>query len=490
MNNKKLTRSAIAWILVLLSVFSVYSCSENVGGEKKKESETISGEETPQLKNYGGSEFRILSFVDRYGGYYFYDGSDIDAREETGDNVNDAVYMRNRTIEERYNIKIERIESEDPVGLAQKTIAADTDEYDAMFPPLRRGMRELPQNGYLVDLKSIPYLDLSKPWYDQSANEQLSVGGKLYGVIGDFTVMDKNDTNMQLFNKKIVNDLNLESPYDLVNQGKWTADKMIELNKVATIDLDGDGKMGPSDQYGNGGADWDLYGTMVSMGFQIIKKDKDDLPEYVGLDETGVNVFLKLMSLFGDKTHYIRAGDYAGKYPGDSVWWDFMNVNFMENRILFYVGDMGGVKEFRGMDADFGIIPFPKYDENQAGYHSPVSEASMLTVPVTAPDLEKVSVIMDALYAESKNTLIPAYYEVQLKTKLSRDEESAAMLDYIFSARRYDFVLIYNWGGADGEIRNLMLTNNLNIVSKLEKIAPKIKADMEKAVESILSNNQ
>jgi hypothetical protein len=266
-------------------------------------------------------------------------------------------------------------------------------------------------------------------------------------------------------------------------------DKMIEMSKLANKDLDGDGTMGPFDQYGYGGSDWDLYGVMVSTGFQLITKDETDLPAYVGIDETGVNMFLKLMSLFGDKTQCLRAGDYTNLYPGNTIWWDFMDVNFVQSRMMFYNKNMGDVKGFRGIEADFGILPFPKFDETQTEYYSPISEASALTVPVTAPDLEKVGIITDALCAESKYTLIPAYYDIQLKTKFSRDDESSKMLDFIFAARKYDFVLIYNWGNADAAMRDLMLNNKTDIVSALEKIEPKIKSDMEKAVSGFLENN-
>ena len=32
-----------------------------------------------------------------------------------------------------------------------------------------------------MELHNVPYMDLSKPWYDQNANEQLSIEGKLFG---------------------------------------------------------------------------------------------------------------------------------------------------------------------------------------------------------------------------------------------------------------------------------------------------------------------
>ena len=46
--------------------------------------------------------------------------------------------------------------------------------------------------------------------------------------------------------------------------------------------------------------------------------------------------------------------------------------------------------------------------------------------------------VMDTLGAESKNELTPAYYDVTLIGKVSRDAESAASLDIIIDTIRYD----------------------------------------------------
>ena len=119
---------------------------------------------------------------------------------------------------------------------------------------------------------------------------------------------------------------------------------------------------------------------------------------------------------------------------------------YQSDKALFYYGELHAVATMRDMNSDFGIMPMPKYDEAQAGYHHCVNPdvAATYVIPKDNLDYEKTGYIMDALGAESKNELTPAYYDislrgkVNLKGKVSRDEESTQSLDIIISSIKYD----------------------------------------------------
>jgi hypothetical protein len=70
--------------------------------------------------------------------------------------------------------------------------------------------------------------------------------------------------------------------------------------------------------------------------------------------------------------------------------------------------------------------------------------ASAMAIPSYNKNLEMTGKIIETLSAESHKQLVPAYYEVALKIKYSRDEESVRMLDLIFEGVVYDFGLLYN----------------------------------------------
>ena len=79
------------------------------------------------------------------------------------------------------------------------------------------------------------------------------------------------------------------------------------------------------------------------------------------------------------------------------------------------------VTNMRAGEADFGIIPTPKYEESQDAYYSMVSQhtTGLLSVPITltGDKLSEVGMVLEALAAESHYTLIPEYIETSLKIK-------------------------------------------------------------------------
>ena len=109
-----------------------------------------------------------------------------------------------------------------------------------------------------------------------------------------------------------------------------------------------------------------------------------------------------------------------------------VKVTFREGRALFYATPMTNVVGFRDMEDDFGILPYPKLDAEQENYYSTAMDNfSFLLMPVDVKNVENAGLITEALAAESYRTVIPAFYDTVLKTKVSRDDDSAEMLDIV-----------------------------------------------------------
>ena len=102
----------------------------------------------------------------------------------------------------------------------------------------------------------------------------------------------------------------------------------------------------------------------------------------------------------------------------------------------------------RDMNDDYGFLPVPKYDETCEKYYTMVGAGNhMPCIPKTTSDPERTSIILEALAAEGYRTVIPAYYEVALQRKYTRDTESADMLDIIKDGRVFD-IGYYFLGGS------------------------------------------
>ncbi len=491
----------IALLLLTGTLFisSLYSCASAADNGKDNTTAaadvTTVPEESTRIptglpdSDYEGYEYRILCNGPEYNVHWY--AKDIDTEEENGDVINDAVYIRNRAVEELYNVKITGLPQKDPAGIASKSITAADDMFDLVSGSLSANALALAQRGMVVDLFEVNFIDLEKPWYDQLAIKELSIGGRLFAVISDLTIMDKDATWIIMFNKNMVQNFNLDDPYELVDSGSWTLEKMYSMMESASGDINGDGVYDDTDRYGlitqvnaNG------IGFLNGAGEYIAQKDADDLPYISMYNERSVNVMDIILKIQADPIFTIRAEDWFKKYPNDTVWNGMQLVVFNTDRGLFYYAGMNRVSLLRDMQTDFGILPTPKYETTQEAYHVMVEAwcTNSSAIPITATDLERTAVILESLTAESYYTLRPAYYDVALKTKYARDEESGRMLDIIFSSRCYDIGYVYGWGALNTLPNTLYSSKSTDFSSQFAKAEKNALKALDKTVEQYRLN--
>jgi len=437
--------------------------------------------DVPDDKDYGGYEFNIIANDKAWNEHWY--SRDIYVESENGDTIDDAVYYRNRAIEEKYNITIKGIFSANQLGDSRKSIKAGDNTYDVLSIPLQGSTSALAQEGMLLDLKKVPYIDLEKPWWDQRANRQLSIGNKLLYSISDLLIIDKDALFIFLFSKDIIREQGFEDPYQLVRDGKWTVDKMWDMAKAVTQDLNGDGVMDDSDKYGLITQTHTIHGNVVGCGHFIITKDNDDIPVLNIADPVIFASFEKWINIMNDRVNTIVAQDWQNKYTGYAIWDQQLDM-LIEKRALWLYTGMNRVTMLREAECNFGILPDPKHDESQSEYHNAVYAGctTAVSIPITAPDVERTGMILEALTAESYYTLRPAYYDISLKSKLMRDDESGEMLDLIFATRCYDLGQVYNWGGVFDMFADLAYKKSTDFISAYEKIMPRVEKDMQKAL--------
>lgn len=451
--------------------------------------EVVETEETKLLpdlpdKDFGGYEFSILT-KGNFSGHWF--SQDAYAEELTGEPINDAVYNRNAAVGEKYNFTVVEMtgSSDDPSALAKQAIQAGDDVYDLL---LIGGTvtGNMATSGLLMDLTQIPYMDLSKPWYDQSANASLSIGGKLHLTAGDLNIMDNKATWALLFNKKLAEDLALGDLYGMVLDGSWTLDVLEGFLTLASTDLNGDGVHDEFDQWGMQGEGFNTAAFILASGERFFDKDENDIPYITAQSEKFFDAFEKANAINGNFDVCMFVSNFTSKYS--DVWSDCMDVAFTEGRVLFTCVGLNRVTLFREMETDFGILPLPKYDKEQEHYHDLVSlwSANMISVPKSLSDQERTGIIIEALSAESMYTLTPAFYDVVLKTKAARDEDSAAMLDLIFEARAFELGNLYGWGGLLDLPGSLSATGKTDLASSLKSILSSTESAMQKTIDALM----
>ncbi|MCL2095542.1 MAG: extracellular solute-binding protein [Oscillospiraceae bacterium] len=454
--------------------------SVNQDGENPSVGEARIEPELPE-KDFENYTFTFFAHQIDYPGDWVGDSDprEIVAEEENADPINDAVYIRNRKIEAEYNINIEMIARPDDVGILRRAVGSGDSTYDAAVI-FNNNIPGVVTNNLLVNIDNLPFVDIDKPWWDPAVKE-MSIANQNYLLGGDLLILDNEATNGLLFNKDLMADFGIELPYNLVKSGKWTMDAMHDMIKGAEADLNGDGTMGPEDRWGFVVGIDVLHALLVSGGGLLAEKDENDVPYMTFTNPKNLLILDKTMELLYNPEYVVNI--HTREEYGD------YHSMFEDGRVLFLWMRMRVVESLRGMEGNFGIIPMPKFDENQENYHSVVNPYTgvLLGVPKSAEDLERVSIVLEALSAESRYTLQPAYYDVTLQRKHMRDEESSEMLDIIFNSRVYDIGGVYSFGGVWRDFIELSRNNNRNIISFYEGRLARMERDIERIVETFMS---
>lgn len=470
-------------------MLSAFSCGS--GGEGKDSStsapdstgeETTAPEETDGLpeKDMDKFELKIVHFD---GNWLSWALTKLDAESETGDRLNDAIYKRNRNMEERFNCEINVTGKETiTAGDIQSEIMAGDSNYDVwfMYDNWTLGAVE-----YLLPWEELPYINLDREWWNPSATEVFNLEGKTYAAAGNYSLSVLSRASGFAFNKDIYKKMNRsENIYDLAREGKWTIDVMYDTAKNAYIDLDGDNSMNENDQYGISGSWKETFWRFLSgSDVRFISKDSNSDPVFdLQKNEAAINKMLKIFDLFTEKGIYYnpQTKDVHSVQDSEEI--------FADGRLLFKTVNLFDLEALRTCDIDIGILPCPKYDENQENYYAPSFGAEISVLLKTLPEerKENVGMLLEALAYDTNANILPEYKEVLLKTKLARDNESEEMIDIIINSISFDFG-INAWQNEVGVpiVQRIYVKNDPNVASTLAKMQKSVDAQIKKLVEKL-----
>ena len=479
-------------LAILMTAPSVISCSDNGTNEEAADEiassaptaseETVPEETEPTIYDdvptgsYDGHNFHMLNVSSNYA-YVL-----LTAEELIGETINDAVFNRNAVVGDKLNVTFseEIVGWGDVAGVINNMVAADDPTYDIVFDEVQASIK-YPSNGQVIDLYSLEELDLTKPWWDAGSVETLSVGDSLYMVNGDLHLMYGESAWVLFFNQNMLAQYNLESPYTIIKEGRWTFDKMYEMVTGVTLDLNGDGTLNSDDQFGLAThSDFSLV-LLTSAGEGLLYKNEDNIPEWADLPEKVHDISQKTHNQFFDLNYVFQA--YLSAKGTDTT--DIV-PHFMAGKSLFLCEVLGHAKTLRDMEDNFGILPTPKYDESQENYNTFIARsAQTLMVPVTNRELSRTAVILENLGAESFKSLRPAYYDVQLSGKTARDADSLEMLDIIFEGRRYEMAYIFGANNVGSSYISATETGG-ELASAVTKISKAVKKTMEKTLAGLV----
>ncbi len=384
--------------------------------------------------------------------FTFFTGSNVSTcpyiftADEEDNAIDEAIYRRNLAIEEDYDITITEIreikDSASGAGAAYMKISAAYESNDALYDAAVASAYDcgtLASGGMLTDLRNYGHINLNKVWWDQAANEQLTIYDRTYFTAGDISYIDDNFTYAIVFNKEMALSLQLEDMYQLVKDGKWTYDKLYECCKKATS-LDNIDGFSDGDTYGFLGYVDTIWMSFSSIGSTVASINNEGALELSLNSEKNFNMITDWTE-FGQSEPFLN-------WQLDAAAKNWKQV-YADEKALFFGATVDGIYKLRNTEVNYGFLPWPKYDEEQKDYNSGMApnHISLFCIPAIGDDehIERASILVEAL-GHGSDIVIDGFYEKNLQGKSVRDEESYETLDIIFAKKVFDLGYYYNVG--------------------------------------------
>lgn len=419
-----LKRILLLILALLMCSGSLLACSKDApdGAETELDLVEIETEEDDGIGEYDfqGEKFTILT---RESTKYEH----IGAMGESF--VSEKVYERNKLVSERFHVEIDVVSKNgdwehqgDFKTIIQAESMAQTGAYDLVSThSVYLGWMGV--EGLSADLSSLPEIDLTKRYWNQNLYNQLNIDGKCYMMIGDIAHTLYEYIAVMFVNTKLIENENIidggiNAIYDLVDNGKWTWEKLYELSA----------SYGTNTQARKYGLLFNIHAMRASMMAQDAyiydRETNGRLSMQKEASDRVITAVENLAKFFALPNMY-----FPESYSSAS---SELTPMFTNDEALFYAQILGEAAKLQVMEDNYSILPLPKYNEAQQNYYTICNDTvSGVMVMRCAKNLEMSGVITQALCYYGNKVVTPMYYEKILKSRYTNDYRCADMLDDI-----------------------------------------------------------
>jgi len=434
----------IAMMLVISTLLVLAcSCAHKSNDDQNNEDPNGDNQWLPNLPDdidFGGAEIKFI--VGESDGGQLSERS-IMVEEDDGDIVNSAIYNRNARIEGRFNCKINLVEVNEN-GMqeaATPALMAGDDDYDILAGRQHDDI-DLCLEGYCLNLNTLSeydadYIDINQKWWGTEYIDKMTYKDQLYWLTGVLSLRYISGANCLYVNAELYNKYVLGQHgdiYSIVKEGNWTLDLMGEMAALAYVDQNGNDKSDNGDIFGlHVSTNGDMVDAFAyASGVHYSYEDADGTVVF-SLNDSNIdyiNFMSKMASIY--KTRYsFQLNDGAPQ--------------FQDGEILFRAARVQNSElDFREMKQDFYVVPLPKRDA-ASDYVTTIHDGNLLfAISYCTPLVKESAIVLEAMAAESYRTVMPAYYDMALKYKYTRDDNAADMIDLIRDSITTDFGFI--WG--------------------------------------------
>lgn len=479
-----------ALLLALLMLTSTVACNNNEGNAKEtkpveteapKETEeidisTLSDYERRQLisddlpdTTFKNKSFRVMTYDTKYGDATY----EIFVEDTTGDGCNDAVWKRNDYIQNRFKVKIECVADPEPHITINNLVTAGTNDFELygmynfiVYSPINV------KSAY--NWLEVPHVNQDKPWHNKLANSNATLNSKLYSMCSDLSITSMTFTYAIFFNIQMATDNGYTSQdlYKIVNDGEWTIDKLIEITSGMYNNINGNDTRDAEDTYGFGYYVSNPADVWLSAFNQPICQIKDNKEIEVTFMSEKTDAILQKLLEYQDNNPGFRkltVGTGNVQYDEETL---FLNKKLVMAPLRFYAA----YTTLPQMDAEYSILPFPKWDTAQDRYYTNADDKfTAFVIPTTAyKNLDFIGTIYEALCAESYKKVYPVYYDEALKGRYSAEPETAEMIDLVMTGRNFDFSFQFGQSyfmNLPYLMREMLYNSKNNLASEYRKIS-------------------
>ena len=390
--------------------------------------------------------------------------------EETEEDRASSIYKRNNAIQDRLGVEL-KMEQETAgngsgdiyaqrVNIMQSSGLHDFD----ILACYSRTAGTLLQNGAWRNLSNIEgsYIDIKKPWWPANIVDNLAINGDLYYVSGDISMTAIDQMQVIFFNKELLNvkyedaaaEADFENAtewiYNYVYEGKWTVDVFLNLIKGTYQPRSSNSSVPTvSDVYGLSVNYRGIAGMYNGCNLRMIQSDPNKILK-LSDDFTSTRT-AKLVSKLGDMMNSGDAwGDNHAANGAGTCYTPFYNGNGYFLIQIMETAETNLAKN-QNLESGYGILPYPKYDTNQANYYTMLGNPFSIYGIYNGYDdrgdsaatAKMLTAVLECWASESYRKCTPVIFELNMQLKLSDTQHETNMCEYVRVGIMFDMGRIF-----------------------------------------------
>ena len=432
-------KKTISIILLLSMMLTLLIACDN-GGENEETTPAVENSNEGQAEVETSTEVGPLAPRDLDGYVFRWLGTTVNegiVYEEDDDVDTSSVKYkaqveRDAEVIDRLNVSFLDVQSgsENSVSSYMITDAmAPYSAFDAAAPHGPENISALISQNIAADVSDIPHLRLDQAWYQQQANKEYNIMGKLYFVASCFPALP--GTCPLIFNKDMMLELNLDLPYDTILAGEWTIEKMMEYCSAAYKDL---GAAGRDDQdfYGYSGHTRSICYFYQGMAGATTSRDENGAVVPVLSNDKVDALFTKISDFYNQSYCWTNTSLDAGVHSSS-------HKMFYDGNALFCFWITGTLKYYEIDAFDRGLAILPKYDLDQETYCMPAS-SGIAIFPANLENADYTGYIFESLCEATWRVVYPATIQEAIDFEQLTDEGSIAVQKLVDQSLTYDIL--------------------------------------------------